>query len=222
MAPRSPRRRPQRRHSRKEITGSSCREDRSLGAGPVVGTTDQVRPQDGERSHKAQRARVRLAGRSSSDPIRWRPSRRPRTPILCRTRCGMWPPCNGQRRSETCDFDCTGLQVVGPRPPPGMTLETRAVGQRQGPLVLFRARCATRPRSRGKHVSAKSWSCPVRVHQCHGRARYASLSVMVVLGTTIHDFLRMPSCEVPVGARTCPAHQATTFRSSSASISACE
>ena len=79
MAPRSPRRRPQRRHSRREITDSSCREDWSPGAGPVVGTTDQVRPQDGERSHKAQRARARLAGRSLSDPIRWRPSRRPRT-----------------------------------------------------------------------------------------------------------------------------------------------
>jgi hypothetical protein len=83
----------------------------------------------------------------------------------------MWPPCNGQRRSETYDFDCTGLQVVGPRPPPGMTLETRAVGQR------------------------------LRVLQCHGRAghdhprllvRHAAISpvtvrsvrqVMVVLGT---------------------------------------
>ena len=38
-------------------------------------------------------------------------------------------------KAEIYDFDCTALQVVGPRPAPGMTLETLTVGQRHGPPV---------------------------------------------------------------------------------------
>jgi hypothetical protein len=40
--------------------------------GPVAGTMDQVRPHNWEQPQKTA-LEERLAGRSSSDPIRWRP-----------------------------------------------------------------------------------------------------------------------------------------------------
>ena len=70
----SPPRQPLRCRTRRRgtLTSSGDLRHQSPGAGPVAGTMDQVRPL--RREQLARRLRVpRLAGRSSSDPIRWQP-----------------------------------------------------------------------------------------------------------------------------------------------------